>query len=337
MATIVGIAALAACGDDATRSASTTSTTAAELSGFPVTITNCGRKTTYDRPPSRIASLDQIMTEVLVHLGLQGSIVGRASEIEAPFAGGAGFASIADAYARIPSLAEAYPSQEVLLNATPDFVSGNADAYSFGPKTNGGSGFTRAEMERQGIGTFTLQCSDETQTNELMFTRYEDLGRIFGREAAAEELVAKSKRALASTARALEGTEPTRTMFYVSGKGPLTTYGGGGGFDASLKLAGGDNVFGKLPSYPTPTVSAEKAVASNPDAIVTVAVGSLDSSDPSPAEKRAFLVETLGSSVSAVRRDRFCDIGFSDFTTGPRLATSVAKLAACLHPDVTFP
>lgn len=72
--------------------------------------------------------MDQITTELMLHLGLGSSMVGTASQSGEAFSGGAGFPSLVDAYATIPVLAEQYPSQEVLLNAAPAFVIGNSDA-----------------------------------------------------------------------------------------------------------------------------------------------------------------------------------------------------------------
>ncbi|MGH3695568.1 MAG: hypothetical protein ACRDRX_16545 [Pseudonocardiaceae bacterium] len=65
-------------------------------------------------------------------------MVGTAYRSGEIFPGGAGFPSLADAYAKIPVLVEQYPSQEVQLNAAPDFVTGNSDEYTFGPTTEGG-------------------------------------------------------------------------------------------------------------------------------------------------------------------------------------------------------
>src|SRR5687768_2330521 len=44
--------------------------------GFPVTVSNCGVKTTFQRPPQRVVSLNQHATEVMLALGLERSMVG---------------------------------------------------------------------------------------------------------------------------------------------------------------------------------------------------------------------------------------------------------------------
>lgn len=174
---------LAGCGSTATEPASGANGPAPNATappGFPLEITNCGQTQTFEKPPTRAASMDQISTELLLYLNLERSIVGAASRSGEIFGGGAGFPSLTDAYAQVPVLAANYPSQEILLNAAPDFVTGNSDAYTFGPTTEGGTGFTRADMASQGIRTYTFLCKGEEATNDLLFSRYEESGRTEG-------------------------------------------------------------------------------------------------------------------------------------------------------------
>ncbi len=329
---LISATALAACGDDGDDGPAGGS--AATPAGFPLSVTNCGQKQTFDKPPSRVASMDQIASEFLLHVGLEDSTVGTASKSGDVFDGGAGFESIAAAYASVPVLSDKYPSQEVLINATPDLVVGNSDAYTFGPTTSGGTGFTRADMAAQDIGTYTFLCKGEDAKNELLFKRYEELGKLMGKAQEAKALIAKVRSSLAATADVLEGSEPVRTFYYESGTGPLKTYGGGGQFDNGLEGSGGTNIFASEPSFPTPTVAAEKVISANPDAIVVVDAGAYGPNDPSPTGKKKFLVSTLGRSVNAIKNDRFCYMGFDDMTIGPRLAATQASLAACLHPEL---
>ena len=326
---------LAGCGSTASDT-DASGTTAAAPPGFPLTITNCGQSMTLERPPTRAASMDQISTELMLHLGLEGALVGTASRSGDVFDGGAGFTSLTAAYAKIPVLAELYPSQEVLLNASPDFVTGNSDLYTFGPTTEGGTGFTRADMASKSIGTYTFLCKGEKATNDLLFGRYEEFGTIFGKGNEAKAFVAKIRDSLAASTAVLAGATPVRTFYYESGTGPLKTYGGGGQFDNGLLQSGGKGIFDDVPSFPTPTVGTEQVVDRNPDAIVIVDAGVFGKNDPDPAAKKAFLVSTLGPSVNAVKNDRFCYLDFGDFATGPRSATSVASLGACLHPELKF-
>lgn len=314
--------------------AATAGTAASSKSAFPLTINNCGNRITFQRPPRRAASLSQATSEVMLHLGLGRSMIGTAFQSSPVFAGGAGFASIRASYARVPVLATQYPSAEVLLNARPDLVIGNSDVFIFGPRTSGGTGFTRAEMARRGIKTYTLVCAGERQTNALLLRRYQELGRIFGIPTRTTSLIRRVRRALASTASTLRGVRSIRTFYYEFGRGPLSTYGGGGAFDFGLSLAGGTNIFRERPTFPNPQVSAEEVIARNPAAIVIVA---RERSHGTPAQKRQFLVSTLGRSVTAVRNNRFCYMDFAGFSTGPRQAVTLRRVAPCLHPNLKFP
>ena len=52
--------------------------TAASSAGFPVTVDNCGVKTTYDKPPSRVVTIHQHPAELMLALGLKNRMVGTA-------------------------------------------------------------------------------------------------------------------------------------------------------------------------------------------------------------------------------------------------------------------
>lgn len=191
-------------------------------------------------------------------------------------------------------------------------------------------------MASQGIGTFTFLCKGEEATNDLLFSRYEEFGRIFGKGEEAKAFVAKIRSSLSATAAVLAGATPVTTFYYQDGTGPLTTYGGGGQFDNGLTQAGGKGIFDDVPSFPTPTVTTEQVVARNPDVIIIVNLGVREKDNATATSKKAFLVSTLGTSVNAVRDDRFCNMNFIGFTTGPRMAPTLAAIGPCLHPELNF-
>lgn len=158
----LGAVLLAGCGrsdDESTSGSGATLPTPAAVSGFPLTVTNCGQTQTFEKPPARVATMDSLSSEIMLHLGLGPAIVGHSHPTPEPFAGGAGIPSIAEAYQALPLISEEYPSLEVLLNASPDLVTGNSDVYTFGPTTGGGTGFVRSELAAVRASPATRSCA----------------------------------------------------------------------------------------------------------------------------------------------------------------------------------
>ena len=296
-------------------------------SGFPVDIRNCGQTLHFDAPAKRAVAMDQVATEALLGLKLAGSMVGTANQAN-PI-----FPALAADYAKVPVLAKgAYPSKEVLLNASPDIVVGNEETFTYSGFPPG-SNFSRKELADRDIAGFTLLCKGETRTQALLYARYRQLGRIFGATPQANAFVARITRGLSATRRALEGVRPVPTFFYQGGQGPLVTYGGR---QDGIVLSGGVNLFRDLPPLVgglPPAVSLEKVIARNPGGIVMEDVGALDPSAPSVGATKAFLRKRL-STTGAVRSGRICVVGFYDFTGGLRTVRAVRLTAKCLHPGV---
>lgn len=292
--------------------------------GFPLSVSNCGQNVLFERPPERAVTMDQIATETLLHLGLSGAMVGTA------FATDAIFPTVADAYKRVPVLAAKYPSKEVLIAASPDFVLGNMDFFTYSGFPPGAN-FTRRELTDRGIATYTLQCQGEQPDAELMFTRFKELGRIFGVGSRADAIVEGVRSSLAATAAALDRVPPVKVFVYRKGGGPMTTYGGGGTADYGLRLSGGRNIFDYKPSLPPPEVSTEAVIDRNPQ-VILISNEDAESPEDKKATARRLLTET-----TAVKANRFCTTDFFAFGTLFRLARDVNVVGACLHPDITFP
>lgn len=337
----------AACGSDASTDTTTTeapaatgsassdttgatadTTGAAASAAFPVDVENCGQTLHFDAAPTATVSMDQVATEALLGIGAGKSVVGTANQATPVWE------TFTAEYDKIPVLAEGtYPSKEVLLEAAPDLVVGNLQFFTYSGFPPG-SNFTREELTANGINSFTLRCDDdEAITQDLLFERYVDLGRIFGKQSEAEAYVTEVKDGLAAVAAALEGMEPVKTFYYSGGEGPLGTYGAA---QEGLVMSGGENLFADLPPLVggmPPTVSTEEVVTRNPAAILVEDSGALDPSAPTVDAKTAFLTTTLAS-TDAVKAKRFCTVDFYDFEGGLRTVAAVQRIAQCLHPDL---
>ncbi|WP_399495056.1 hypothetical protein [Streptomyces sp. P9(2023)] len=108
--------------------------------GFPYTVANCGVKTTYQAPPKRAVTMNQHVTEVMLALGLEKSLVGTA------YLDDRILPAYKKAYDAVPVLAKEYPSKEALLAANPDFVYGGY-ASAFDAKAGRG----RDDLKATGI------------------------------------------------------------------------------------------------------------------------------------------------------------------------------------------
>ena len=186
----------------------------------------------------------------------------------------------------LPVISEEYPSPEVLLNVTPDLVTGNSDSYTFGPTTEGGTGFVRTDLASR-ASTPTPSCARARRpptTSSSPGTR--SSGGSSGRRQRPRPSSARFGPSLAATAAVLAGSQPIRTFFYEQGTGPLKTYGGGGQLDSGLKQSGGKGIFDDVPSFPTPTVSAEQVIERNPDVILVVDAGIFAVDAPPQRAKR---------------------------------------------------
>ena len=86
---------------------------------FPVGVSNCGVQSWIDSAPKRAVTLNQGTTEVMLALGLVGSMVGTAyldDEI---------WPEVAEDYAKVPVLSDSYPDIETIMATNPDFLYGS--------------------------------------------------------------------------------------------------------------------------------------------------------------------------------------------------------------------
>ncbi len=153
---------------------------------FPVTVDSCGKPVTFDAAPKRAVIQDINMSEMAFALGLQPSIVG--------VTGITGWYKLDDAFKQqqgsIPELAPKYPTIENLVAASPDFFFAG---WNYGMKPGGD--VTPDTLAPYGIKTLVLTEScvhlDKNRpaaSMDLLYGDIEKLGKIFGKEAEADEV-----------------------------------------------------------------------------------------------------------------------------------------------------
>ncbi|WP_396658753.1 ABC transporter substrate-binding protein [Microbacterium oxydans] len=320
----LGAIALTACGSGVSTGAAPAS------SGEAISIENCGRTVEIPATPTAVVGLHPSQTELLLRLGLAGSLVGQAQATadELP-------SDVADLAADVPVIGgDAPPSREELLAVEPDFVY-SPTTYEFTAE----QGFASIEqLSEAGVAAYTATggCFDRRMegTVDDLFIDLENLGEIFHVEDEANDLIESSKAELATVDAALEGKDrPRVAQVFVEGT-TLTAIGAGIEYDI-LKRAGADNVF--TPDDPAfadffaAEITPESLASEAPDAIVFAV------SDPAhEAAVRSYLAATFPD-MPAVRDGRLIAVPSTDLFPGTLGNVSAVRLIAeGLHPDVVF-
>lgn len=293
---------------------------AAPALAFPVTVQSCGRQVTFTEAPTRAIANDVNLIEMMLALGLRDRMVG--------YTGVSGWKTLDEGLragiAELPELSAKYPTREVLLGAEPDFFFAG---WNYGMKVGGE--VTPETLEPLGIQTYELTEScifvgpKAKSSMDDMYNDILNLGRIFGVEAKAEDLVASYNTRLADITAGVEPTTPLRVFVYDSGEETPFTAGAYAIPTALIEVAGGVNIMGDLEKS-WATVAWEPVVERNPEVIVIVNYG-----DVTAEQKIAFLESNPAfAGIDAVKNDRYVVLEYVEATPGPRNIRAVEKLVA---------
>lgn len=302
-------------------------------SGDPVTLTNCGRKVTFEQPPERVVTNDVGITEIMFALGLEDRMAGYAMPDDK---GDIGRFPWKDGYQKVKRLSDKALNQEMVLNAGADMVFAGWN-YGFSEA----DGFTPNRLKKLGVDSYLLtescrnggagEGSHGGKARGVMpplralYTDYRNLGKLFGVEDRAEKLIAASRKKIAE-ARVPAGGERPSVFLYDDGRDKPLTSGRFAGPHDIITKAGGDHVMKDLDDSWT-TVGWETVVARKPEVIVVNDYG-----NTTAAEKEKFLksYEPLAD-VPAIRNDRIVTLEYADLVESPRNADAVVRLAAYLR------
>ncbi|MGX4689827.1 ABC transporter substrate-binding protein [Streptomyces sp. JNUCC 63] len=309
---------IAGCGGSARQNADGTAGAAA-AKGFPVTLSNCGVTATYQRPPQRAVSLNQHVTEVMLALGLEKSMVGTA------YPDNGILPEYQAAYRTIESLAKEYPSYETLLTAEPDFVYGGWTS-AFDEK----EGRSRDALTKAGINTRLNieECPSGPVTMAVMDQEVREVAKVFGVPERAERQLKRLHATLDEVGKKLDGVKPVKLFVYDSGDRTALTAGGAGMGNDMIERAGGTNLFADVDKA-FGDVSFEQVAERAPEAVVIYDYG-----DQTVEEKKKFLLANPAlKDVPAIRNKRFAVLPLSSTVLGVRVPAAVESLARQLHPD----
>lgn len=286
------------------------------------TVNNCGLKFTVSTPPKRAVTLNQGATEVMLSLGLQDRMVGTA------YLDDAIHPNLKAAYAKVPVLAEEYPSPEVLVNAAPDFIYASYGS-AFDKKVAG----PRADLLKNKVTPYLspIACEDKALRPKQM--RPEDIyneimavARIFGVTDRGTALVGKMRsEVLQAQGMKRPGAAPKVWWWDSDTKTPFVG-GNAGAPGMIMRLIGAQNVFGDLDAS-WKGVSWEAVLGRDIDAIVIV-----DASWDTAKSKIDYLnSDPRFSAIKAVREKRFIIVPFSETTPGVGVMSGARSIAKALY------
>ncbi|MCT7356762.1 ABC transporter substrate-binding protein [Streptomyces sp. 15-116A] len=310
----------AGCGSsqDTARDGKTAAASAGD--GFPVTIDNCGVRTTYDEPPARVVTIHQHPAELMLALGLKDRMVGTA------FPDSAVLPELRKDYASIPELAKKEPSFETVLDAEPDLVYGG-----YGSAFAENEGRSRKAFADAGIDTHLNReyCGEKRVTMKDTYDEIRTIGRIFGVSDRADMLVSDLRERVGRATAAVEGEPEVPVFVYDSGDKAAFTAGGKSLGTELIRLAGGKNVFADLDDV-FGDVSWEQVVERKPEVIAIYDYAGAGS----VAEKKKFLLaQPALEDVPAIRNKRFVVLPLTATLVGVRSAYAVEDLARGIHPE----
>jgi len=304
---------LTACGSSTEQSSNVKEDTENE-----VTIVNNDITTVYTEAPKRAISLNQHVTEIMLALGLEDSMVGTA------YLDDKILASLQEAYDKVPVLAKEYPTKEQVIDAEADFVyAGWVSGFS-----EKGIG-TQEELKELGINTYLHNSSNMTSpTLEDIFEDIQNIAKIFHVEERGDKLIAQMKADVEKVQANLpEVDERVNVLIYDSGEKEIFT-AAQNFMNELTTLAGGQNIFSDIEDGWV-TVSKEDAVERNPEVIVVVDYG-----DTAADSKIEFLKNDPAlKETPAVQNERFVILPLSAASEGIRAAQAIEILAKGFYPE----
>lgn len=249
--------------------------------------------------PLRIVSLKPNVTDIVYALGAGERLVGVTRFCDVP--AGA-------------------PRPEVVADYTRAFIE---PIVALGPNVVIGSRENSSRksieaIERTGIA---VRLFPFTTLSEAL-SSIRAIGSLLGADERGESLAAGMEEAIRSIEGRWRGSEPVRALI-VWGLKPLVVAGRGTYMDELLNSVGAANAVGRT-NLKYPRIGLEELIASDPDAIVDLSMGS----EAGGGTSRPWSgIESL----RAVREGRVYRLDASEFRAGPRLPDALEKLAGLMH------
>ena len=264
---------------------------------------------TFTEAPRRAVSASGFTTEMMLALGLEKSMAGTAwpdNDVLPQFKA---------AYDSVPVLSNKYPSQEVFLAASPDFLTGWKSVVSE-------KNFPPDFLQKNNINFF-IPYSEYSGSIDAVYKDFTALGQIFRVEHQADKIITDMKNKINALRDKLKNEKPVRVFVYDSGA--ETPYTAGAALVSDLiRLAGGENVFAGGGKY-WMTVQWETVVEKNPEWIVVM--------EYSSSEINTLKTKAALQGIDAVKNSRLMMLTLTDVTAGIRNTGAVERMAKNFHPQ----
>jgi iron complex transport system substrate-binding protein len=224
--------------------------------------------------------------------------------------------------ASLPILADRLPSQEVTLEAEPDFIYSGWES-SFAADGVG----ERASLESLGIATYVSPAACRSiqpakLTFDEVFAEIAQVGTIFDNSDAAERLITQQR---AQLAQVTPDTRGLTALWYSSGTKTPYVGAGRGAPQMMLEAIGLENIMASVDDGWL-SASWEAVADANPDVIVLV-----DAAWNSAEQKRQLLAENpLTNKLDAVINQRYLVIPFPASEAGIRNVSAVEDMSGQL-------
>jgi iron complex transport system substrate-binding protein len=258
--------------------------------------------------PPRIVSVGSALTEIVYALGAEALLVGVDTTSQYPAA--------AQALAQVGYMRAL--SAEGVLSLKPTLVIATTAA---GPAS------TLDQLRATGMEVLVLP---DHYDYESVVAKIEAVGRVTGRQAQAEAMIARGRADMATLAKKLAGaTTKPRVLFLLSmGGGAPQAAGRETAADGIIRLAGGVNAIDGYAGYRP--LTPEAVIASRADFVLVTrqtvqAMGGIEAILNQPALRQT----PAGKAGKVLQFDTLLLLGF-----GPRTPEAAQELAAALHPDL---
>ncbi|MGE7946269.1 ABC transporter substrate-binding protein [Lysinibacillus sp. NPDC093688] len=317
---ILMVSILTACGNEEKQDSASQSEQVepAKAEATKVTIENNGTTQVYTEAPKKAISLNQHVTEIMLALGLEDSMVGTA------YLDDAIYPPLQAAYEKVPVLAEEYPTKEQVIDSGADFLFAGWKS-GFSEKGVG----TPEELEALGIHTYLHTSSSITNPKlEDIFADIRNIAKIFRVEERGEKLIEQMTKEVEDIRTKLpQNKDNLRVLVFDSGEKEVFT-AAQNFMNELVTVAGGKNIFDDVKSG-WATVSKEDVVERNPKVIVVIDYGSTTAQ-----EKINFLKNDPAlKETEAVLNGRFVVLPLSAASEGVRAAEAIQILAKGFYPE----